>query len=135
MRYFFSEIQKLKRGAFLCTMFLGRKESSKYRSMRIGLNFLIALLSFIVPSNITNLFNGLPCLNLPLLPYLRTATSFLKACSCAGVGSFTLSLLTATGPCHWPLYTVPNEPDPIRGPILMSTAGISHSSLESRRAR
>ena len=68
------------------------------------------------------------------LVFLRTATSFLKACSCAGVGSLTLSVLTATGPCQWPLYTVPNEPEPMRGPMRISSAGISQSSMDSRDA-
>lgn len=45
--------------------------------------------------------------------YRRTCISFLKACSCSGVGSVTLSILTATSPCHLPLKTVPNEPVPI----------------------
>lgn len=33
----------------------------------------------------------------------NTATSFLKACSWAGVGSLTFSCLIATWPCHWPI--------------------------------
>lgn len=33
--------------------------------------------------------------------YLSTATSFLKACIWAGVGSRTLRRFTATGPCQW----------------------------------
>lgn len=65
------------------------------------------------------------------LSNLRTATSFLKACNCAGVGLVTLSLFTATAPCHCPLNTVPNDPDPIRGPKLISSFGISQSSFES----
>ena len=36
------------------------------------------------------------------LVFLKTATSFLKACNWAGVGSLTLRVLTATGPCQWP---------------------------------
>lgn len=69
------------------------------------------------------------------LYYLKTATSFLKACSWAGVGSLTFNFFTATGPCHFPLNTVPNEPVPIRGPTAMASQGISQSSLESRRGR
>ena len=73
--------------------------------------------------------------NISYLVFLNTATSFLKACNWAGVGSLTLRVLTATGPCQWPRYTVPNEPDPIRGPIKISSAGISQSSIDSRDAR
>lgn len=40
--------------------------------------------------------------NIQKLPtYFRTATSFLKACSCAGVGSVKLSFFTATGPAKY----------------------------------
>ena len=65
------------------------------------------------------------------LVFFRTETSFLKAEYCAGVGSRTFSVLTATGPCQWPRYTVPKEPEPIRLPISISSTGISHSSTVS----
>ena len=65
--------------------------------------------------------------------YLKTATSFLKPCNCAGVGLVTLSLFIATDPCQCPLNTVPKEPDPILGPIIISSLGISQSSFESRQ--
>ena len=37
------------------------------------------------------------------LVFLRTATSFLNAVICAGVGSLTLRVLMATAPCQCPL--------------------------------
>lgn len=33
-----------------------------------------------------------------ILSYLRTPTSFLKACSCCGVGAVTFNIFTATSP-------------------------------------
>ncbi len=44
----------------------------------------------------------------------------------------TLSFLRATGPCQWPRYTVPKDPEPIRGPVSISSGGISQSSIDSR---
>ena len=35
-------------------------------------------------------------------------------------------------PCHFPLKTVPKEPDPIFSSIIISLYGISHSSVLSR---
>ena len=43
----------------------------------------------------------------------------------------TLSRFIATEPCQWPLNTVPKEPDPILGPTIISSFGISQSSFES----
>ena len=63
--------------------------------------------------------------------YLRTPTSFLKACIWAGLGSITLSFFTATGPCQWALNTIPNDPDPICLSYIISLYGISQSSFES----
>ena len=65
--------------------------------------------------------------------YLKTATSFLKPCNCAGVGLVTLSRFIATEPCQCPLNTVPKEPEPILWPTIISSLGISQSSLESRQ--
>lgn len=67
--------------------------------------------------------------------YFKTATSFLKASNCAGVGWTTFSFFTATGPCQWPQNTVPNDPEPIRRINIISLSGSSHSSFESRRSR
>ena len=51
--------------------------------------------------------------------------------SWAGVGFVTLSFLSAAGPCQWPRYTVPKEPDPILTPARISSWGISQSSIDS----
>lgn len=54
--------------------------------------------------------------------FFSMATSFLNACNWAGLGVLTFKVLTATGPCQCALYTVPKEPEPIRGPIKISSA-------------
>ena len=59
---------------------------------------------------------------LQCLVFFSIATSFLNACSCAKLGVFTFRVLTATGPCQCALYTVPKEPEPILGPIKISSA-------------
>lgn len=38
-------------------------------------------------------------------------------------------------PCHFPLKTVPKDPDPILCPRVIWPSGISQSSLESRRPK
>ena len=44
----------------------------------------------------------------------------------------TFKVFMATGPCQYPLYTVPNEPIPIFFLFtLISLAGISQSSIDS----
>ena len=44
----------------------------------------------------------------------------------------TFNVLTATGPCQYPRYTVPNDPIPMFFLFtLMSFAGISQSSMGS----
>ena len=66
------------------------------------------------------------------LVFLSAATSLLNAASCAGLGSFTFRIFTATGPCQCALYTVPNEPEPILLPMRISSHEISQSSKDSR---
>lgn len=56
--------------------------------------------------------------------FFSIATSFLNACNWAGLGVLTFNVFTATGPCQWALYTVPKEPEPILGPIRISSAWI-----------
>ncbi len=60
--------------------------------------------------------------------FFNMATSFLNACSWAFVGVLTFNVFTAIGPCQWALYTVPNDPEPIRGPIRISLASMFQSS-------
>ena len=78
----------------------------------------------------------------PHRTYLSTATSFLNAFSCCGVGSVTLSLFIATCPWKYPLYTVPNEPDPNplvdsdlvsrNLPIFIASRGLSDRSWKCK---